>query len=106
LAPEIASGEAYNESCDMWSCGVIMYHLITGKLPFREPTAKKTLEAIKTADVKYDNSTWKKYDLEAKNLVMGLLDRNPVKRIKASEALNHPWLEKACLSDEKNRVKI
>jgi len=82
-----------------------MYYLLTGKFPFREATTEKTLEAIRTAEVKYDDAIWKKYDPEAKNLVMSLLDRNVARRIKAPEALNHQWIEKLCLLDGKGETE-
>ncbi len=34
MAPEVVSGQGYNEKCDMWSCGVICYMLISGDPPF------------------------------------------------------------------------
>ena len=47
MAPEILNNEQYNESCDIWSCGVIMYLLLSGKPPFYERTREATIEAIK-----------------------------------------------------------
>lgn len=103
LAPEIVKNQAYNESCDMWSCGVIMYLLITGSLPFKESSNEKTLEAISTAEVKYGETVWSKVDPEAKNLVAALLNRNTSTRIKALDALHHPWIEKFTSMNEEEK---
>jgi len=34
MAPEILNNKKFNEKCDMWACGVIMYLLMTGIPPF------------------------------------------------------------------------
>jgi serine/threonine protein kinase len=58
LAPEIIKNVAYDEACDMWSCGVIMYLLLTGALPFKGITKEKTLEAIRTVELDYSDKVW------------------------------------------------
>jgi len=85
----------------MWSCGVIMYLLLTNTLPFKGSTNELTLEAIKTAEVDYSDKVWSQFDPETKNLVAALLDRNPSTRIRAQEALNHVWI-KRLLSEKEN----
>ena len=47
MAPEIIDNKEYNESCDLWSCGVIMYLLLSGKPPFCGCTREETIESIK-----------------------------------------------------------
>lgn len=43
MAPEILISESgYNEKCDVWSCGVIMYFIITGRKPYQGYTKKQT----------------------------------------------------------------
>lgn len=100
MAPEIIRNVAYNEACDMWSCGVIMYLLLTGYLPFKGNTKEETLEAIKTVKLSYSDKVWLQVDPEAKNLVAALLDRDTSTRIKAQDALNHPWVTKHTASSE------
>jgi calcium-dependent protein kinase len=46
MASEIASGKEYDESCDLWNCGVIMYLLLNGQPPFHEKTREETIKAI------------------------------------------------------------
>ena len=45
IAPEVLKRK-YNEKCDIWSCGIIMYVLLTGKPPFSGSTDKEVLEKV------------------------------------------------------------
>lgn len=50
MAPEVFMGN-YNEKCDVWSCGVILYILLCGYPPFQAKTEKETIKLIKTAEL-------------------------------------------------------
>lgn len=89
----------------MWSCGVIMYLLLVGSLPFKGSTNAETLEAIKSAKVDYGSKQWEQFDPEAKKLVMALLDRDMGTRIKAQDALNHPWIKKLVCTGEDSKTQ-
>jgi calcium-dependent protein kinase len=47
IAPEVLKRK-YNEKCDLWSCGVVMYILLTGKPPFSGSTDKEVLDKVET----------------------------------------------------------
>ncbi len=47
MAPEIFINQTYDQSCDVWSLGVIMYAMLIGKAPFSGPNLNETINKIK-----------------------------------------------------------
>ena len=86
MAPEMLK-EKYNEKCDLWSCGVIMYLLLTGKNPFLGRDEVQIMEKILYDQ--YDKSLLKKFNRYTKDLLSNLLEKDPKKRFNAEQALNH-----------------
>jgi serine/threonine-protein kinase HSL1, negative regulator of Swe1 kinase len=87
-APEVIRGDAYNGSLsDIWSCGVILYALLVGKLPFDDDDLIVLLEKIKTG--RY--STPSSMDPLAKDLINRMLELDVSKRIIMEEILLHPF---------------
>ncbi|KAA8493053.1 putative myosin light chain kinase [Porphyridium purpureum] len=92
-APEIIKGEQYNSSVDMWSCGVIMYNILSGKLPFDdEKSAEVVFRKIKTADFAFPDEQWADISDIAKDLIKKLLTVDQDARLTGPQALEHPWL--------------
>eukprot|EP00826_Nyctotherus_ovalis_P047217 TRINITY_DN5405_c0_g1_i2.p4 TRINITY_DN5405_c0_g1~~TRINITY_DN5405_c0_g1_i2.p4 ORF type:complete len:161 (+),score=40.83 TRINITY_DN5405_c0_g1_i2:219-701(+) len=54
IAPEILLRKAYNEKCDVWSCGVILYLMLCGRPPFYSTNAREVLEQILEGKVKFE----------------------------------------------------
>jgi calcium-dependent protein kinase len=94
IAPEVIK-KSYNEKCDLWSCGVIMYILLSGEPPFNDPKADNEAIMKKVEKGKYDvtKGIWKTVSKEAKDLIKKLLTYKPEDRISAEEALQHPWIK-------------
>jgi calcium-dependent protein kinase len=103
IAPEVIFGR-YNEKCDLWSCGVILYILLTGLPPFFGKTEEEIFEKIKIG--KYDMSSvhWRIVSKEVKDLVRGLLNYNPKVRLSAEQALNHIWFLKFKTKEQANMI--
>ena len=100
LAPEILSDQEYSYPVDWWSLGVLLYELHFGCLPFKGNSMDHLFEQIKKTKIEYPQN--KSTSQELKNLLNGLLCKNPEKRIgstgDAKEILGHPWFKKIDLS--------
>jgi len=91
ISPEIIKGN-YDEKCDIWACGVILYILLCGYPPFNGPSDKEVYNII--TQVKYDfkQPMWKNVSKHAKELIKNML--TPAKnRYTAKQVLNSKWLE-------------
>ena len=99
-APEVLSNN-YNEKCDLWSCGVMMYLMLCGKQPFEGDTDEEIYENIKKCKVEFNYEEWDNVSNDAKDLIKKLLNKDVEKRYSAKKALSHPWRIK-----NKNIIKI
>ena len=93
IAPEVLK-QKYNEKCDTWSAGVILYMTLVGVAPFDGRTDEDIIRRIKAGKYNKHDIRFVEHSEEAKDLVYKLLERNIDKRLSAKEALNHPWFEK------------
>ncbi|CDJ58125.1 CAM kinase, CDPK family, putative [Eimeria maxima] len=91
VAPEVLDGQ-YNQLCDVWSIGVIVYMLLSGTPPFSGKTDLEIILKIKRCEFNFDGKIWKSVSPLAKDFISSLLRRNPEDRLTAAAALEHPWL--------------
>ena len=82
IAPEVLEGK-YDEKCDLWSCGVIMYILLSGYPPFTGYDDGEILRKVRKGKFEFDEEDWFDISLEAKNLISKMLTLDPKKRISA-----------------------
>ena len=92
IAPEVLK-KSYNEKCDLWSCGVILYILLCGYPPFNGANDKQIIEAVLKGKFTLDEPEWDDVSDDAKDLVKRLLTLDPDRRISASEAIQHRWIK-------------
>ena len=94
MAPEILSGEEYNNKCDLWSLGVNIYQLYTKKPPY---TGEFDIVILKQIDKLGQSVLNVIKDEKLKDLLSKLLVKDPKHRISWEEYFNHPFFNKATL---------
>lgn len=103
VAPEIVRGEAYGPKVDIWSTGVMLYNLISGRLPFSGGNMKEVVKTIQNEELKFPDETFKFVSNEAKDLISLLLQRDPEQRPTAEEALEHAWF---CMNPARRKSDV
>lgn len=101
MAPEVFRG-IYDEKCDLWSCGVVLYLMVSGNLPFPSPNDEVAERAICEGKYTFPRNLFVNISNDCKDLISRLLLKNPSSRLSASEALNHKWLT---IAEEKFDIK-
>ena len=91
-SPEVLYGE-YNKSCDIWSCGVIMYYLLSGRFPFEGENQEEIINKIYESKFDFNKKYFNDISEEAKDLISKCLKNQPAKRITIEEALNHKFFD-------------
>jgi len=95
-APEIVGQRKYEGTAvDIWSCGVILYTMLTFTLPFDENTVKmlyKKIESMKICNLGGTFTIPSDMNYLAADLISKMLTVNPCQRIRIHEIKNHPWM--------------
>lgn len=89
-SPEVID-DSYDEKCDEWACGVVMYLLLCGEPPFTGDTEEEIFAAIKKGKIDFDNKCFRGVSPNCIDLIKKLLEPNKHSRIGAAEALRHPF---------------
>ncbi|XP_020600309.1 CBL-interacting protein kinase 23-like [Phalaenopsis equestris] len=91
VAPEVINNKGYDGAkADLWSCGVILFVLMAGYLPFEDSNLMSLYKNIFKAD--FTCPTW--FSTSAKKLIKRILDPNPQTRITIAEVVESEWFKK------------
>jgi calcium-dependent protein kinase len=106
MAPQVLQG-VYTSQADLWSVGVMTYMLLSSHRPFYNTKRRVMIDNIMRGEYNLKSVYWNPISSEAKDMVNDLLVVDPIKRMNASEALEHKWLSKEFnLSDRKPDVSV
>lgn len=95
IAPEMLRGSPHGRAVDVWAGGVVLYILLSGKFPFGGKNESEYYQRVLTKEAYFPSEEWSSVSEDAKNLVRGMLSKDPTKRLTADECLTHPWLKRA-----------
>lgn len=102
LAPEVLNKEGYGLKADIFSCGVIMYMLLTGISPFSAPTLEDVIKKNELCEMNYSMDVWKSVSKEALDLVVKMTESDQYQRPSAKVCLDHQWFK---LAEPKTSLK-
>jgi len=91
MSPEVIKGE-YNEKCDVWSLGVLLYVLISGRAPFNGADDNAIIKKVTDGKFEFKWEGWKNISDDCKNLIKWMLTVDVKTRPSAKEVLQNPWI--------------
>lgn len=92
MAPQVIT-KSYNELCDTWSCGVVLYYLFSGQIPFAGSTIKEIQQRICSGNFKLTKE-FADISEEGHGIMLKLLLVDQNARLTARQCLQHPWFVK------------
>ncbi|KAI4353528.1 hypothetical protein L6164_002471 [Bauhinia variegata] len=91
VAPEVINRKGYDGcKADIWSCGVILYVLLAGCLPFHDSNLMEMYRKIGKAEFKFPN--W--FAPDVRRLLSKILDPNPKTRLSMTKIMESAWFKK------------
>lgn len=92
VAPEVLMRSPYDQQSDMWSCGVIIFLLLGGDLPFMGRSQKELFRSIVMGQYEFQEDGWAHVSDAAKELVKELLVTDPTQRLTSRQAMSSTWM--------------
>uniref|UniRef100_A0A0D3F1H5 non-specific serine/threonine protein kinase n=1 Tax=Oryza barthii TaxID=65489 RepID=A0A0D3F1H5_9ORYZ len=93
VAPEVIQHKSYDgAAADVWSCGVILFELLAGYLPFQDCSLTNLYRRISRAQFVFPQ--W--LSVPQKKIIIRILDPSPITRAKISDIFDDKWLQDHC----------
>lgn len=94
----------YSESVDIWACGVLLYLLLSCRLPFNadvEVLPSNRAQVARKFELSFPEAVWEDKSESAKDLLRRMLVTNPLERFSAHQVIKHPWTLYGVAADAK-----
>ena len=104
VSPEVLQGK-YDEKCDIWSAGVILYIMLNGEPPFNGSNDTEIYRCISQMKFSFPESKWKNISEDAKDLIKKMICV-PERRFNAQQVLNHVWIKKNAPHSKGNIINL
>lgn len=91
VAPDVLRQTEYTDAVDFWSFGVLLFRMLCGRLPFTGKSMKEVFNSILYTNVHFPSSV--NISVEAKDLIMRLLTKQPQRRLQGNAIKEHPFWE-------------
>ena len=91
IAPEVFL-QKYSSKIDIWSMGVVLYIMLSGKVPFPGKSELEIIGNVIKGDFHFNHEPFQRHSPEAKNFLKSLISKDVDARLTAEEAFNHPWI--------------
>lgn len=91
IAPEVLKGQ-YGHECDIWSLGVVLFMILSGKYPFDGAGRAEVFSKIQTGAFSFPSKPFDNISDECKDLIKKMITVDRKKRLSAAKCLKHPWL--------------
>jgi len=92
IAPDIIKGKGYGPEVDMWAAGVILYVLLSGRLPFAAEKNNQLFKMILGGELVFKSPQFDTVSDQAKDLISRLIVVLPENRFNARQVLDHPFI--------------
>jgi len=92
VAPDILDGSGYGPPVDLWASGILLYVLLSGRLPFAADNDAELFKLIMVGDLVWKSPQFDTVSAEAKDLIKKLIVVDPDQRFTAKQGLQHVWI--------------
>jgi len=94
MSPELILKQPSDFKSDVWSLGIVLFSMMTGKHPFekKNETKKQFLRNIAFKALDFKGEIWQQISPECQDLLLHLLDKDCESRYSIDQVLAHSWL--------------
>jgi len=91
IAPEVFL-QNYNSKIDIWSLGVVLYIMLSGKVPFPGNSELEIIGNVIKGDFHFNHEPFSRHSGQAKEFLQCLIKKEVNERFSAQQAFSHPWI--------------